>query len=336
LAVDQLTAGTNTWQARQQALQAIPYHQLNQIARQKIAPILDDPSIYRRLPVTAINIDPDYYLFLVRQPEVVVNIWQIMGVTNMSVERVSPFILKSDDGAGASSNVELVYGTNNLHIFYAEGDYAGPLLKRKLKGSCVLVLRSEYGNGPNNVPQATSALDIFLKVENATASMIAKTINPLIGRTADHNFVESLTFLERLNETTEKNGVGVKRMAGRLSNVSPDVRERFIGVAGLVYERGPYASRQKPVFSPIQSHEYASPANNTTSQTTPAQFAPANPHSMPGRYESFQFTDGFRTTQPPPNTFQQIRSPLRVHPGQFPPLFRQVGFQQLNPSTGGR
>jgi hypothetical protein len=317
-------------------LQAIPYHQLNQNARQKIAPILDDPSIYRRLPITAINIDPDYYLFLIRQPEVVVNIWQIMGVTNMSVERVSPFILKSDDGAGAASNVELVYGTNNLHIFYAEGDYAGPLLKRKLKGSCVLVLRSEFGHGPNNAPQATSALDIFLKVENATASMIARTINPLIGRTADHNFVESLTFLERLNETTEKNGIGVQRMASRLSNVSPDVRERLIGVAGLVYERGPYASRQKPVFSTIQIQEYASPANNPTTQTAPAKFETANPHSMPARSESFHFPDGFRATQPPPNTIQQIRPPLRVHPGQFPPVFRQVGFQQMSPSTSGR
>ena len=189
------------------------------------------------MPITQIDIDPDYFVFLVRHPEVVVNIWQIMGITKMETERIGPYELNSSDGEGTTSQVELVYGNNNIHVYYATGSYQGPILKKKLHGRCVMILRSEYERGVEGALKAKCSLDVFLKVENATASLIARTLNPIVGSTADHNFVESLNFLQRLNETTEKNGAGVQRMAGRLQNITPQVRSDFVGIAGLVYQR---------------------------------------------------------------------------------------------------
>ena len=189
------------------------------------------------MPVTQIECDPDYFVFLVRQPEVVVNIWQLMGITKMTVDRIAPFRMATDDGAGATSEVELVYGTSNLHIYYGEGAYVGPILNRKLTGRCVLILRSEYLPGENNQSLSRCSMDVFLKVDNATASLVARTLNPIVGSTADHNFVESLHFLERLNDTTRKNGRGVQQMAGRLVNLTPDVRNGFVQMAGIVANR---------------------------------------------------------------------------------------------------
>ena len=193
---------------------------------------------------------PICFLFLVRQPEVVVNIWQLMGVTQMTVERTGPFQFLTNDGAGAVSNVELIYGTNQKHIYYAEGDYAGPLLKRKLKGRAVMMLNTEYAYGPGGKPTTKNSLDVFLKVENATVNLVAKTLNPIIGPTADHNFVESLKFLQRLNETTENNGTGIQRMAYRLTNLTDAVRDQFIQVAGTVYERNNRRTTMKPAGIP--------------------------------------------------------------------------------------
>ena len=130
-AIDQLSPGTTSKKTRKQAIAAIPYNQLKPETRAKVSAVVDKPSIYRRLPVTSIDVDPDMFLFLVRYPEVIVNIWQIMGVTRMTVDRDGPFSLKSNDGAGAVSDVDLIYGTNNKNIYYAEGTYEGPLLKRK-------------------------------------------------------------------------------------------------------------------------------------------------------------------------------------------------------------
>ncbi len=248
-ATDLLAAGTNSRQARQEAYSAIPFSQLNRETQTKLAPVLQKPSLYRRLPVTSIDVDPDMFLYLIRHPEVIVNIWQLMGVTQMTAERTGPFNLVTNDGAGAISNVELVYGTSNLNIYYAEGTYSGPMLARNLEGRAVMILRTEYKVGPDGQPQANNSLDVFLKVENATVSLIAKTLNPIIGPTADHNFVESLNFVQRLNETTEKNGVGVQRMAHQLTDIREDVRNRFIEVAGTVYRRNVQAATQTEAVS---------------------------------------------------------------------------------------
>lgn len=275
-AAAQETSGTGSRQARQQAIAAIPFDQLTPETRNRLSPILNKPSIYRRLPVTSINVDPDMFLFLVRQPEVLVNIWQLMGVTQMNVERTGPFEFISNDGAGAVSNVELVYGTSNLNIYYADGTYSGSMLRRKLNGRAVMILRTGYRTGKNGQPTATNSLDVFLKVENVTVNLIAKTLNPIIGPTADHNFTESLQFVQRLNETTEKNGIGVQRMANRLTGITDSVREQFIQVAATVYERGVVrtgrAAGQPQASSPGREHITRA---NLTTIASPATASPA-------------------------------------------------------------
>ena len=276
-AVDQLTSGTNSRKIRQQAVQAIPFQQLTPEMRAKITPIIEKPSIYRRLPVTAIDIDPDYYLYLVRYPEVVVNIWQLMGITQMTLDRTAPFMMKSNDGAGAVADVELIYGTNNLNIYHAKGTYSGPLLKRKLHGSCVIILRTNYRTGPSGAPQVVSSLDVFLKVENATANLIAKTVNPIVGSSADHNFVESMNFVQRLHETTEKNGYGVQRMADRLVNLTPEVRAGFVKAAGVAYQRS-NQRKQDTAASPARS-KLKPPAANVGYESQMQNYVP--PRSAP-------------------------------------------------------
>lgn len=235
-----ITQGSSSRKFRQQAQELVPYEMLNEQTRSNLKPVLEKPSLYRRLPVTGIQADPDYYRFLVRHPEVVVNIWKLMGVTQMEAKRSGPFEIQSDDGAGTLSQLELVYGDQNTHIFFGTGSYEGSLLRRKLTGSCVLILKTNYDQDEQGQPRAVSQLDVFLKVDNTTASMIARTLQPIVGPTADHNFTESLKFIQRLNETTVRNGPGVQGMAEQLE-ISQDVRERFQQAAGSVHLRNSQA-----------------------------------------------------------------------------------------------
>lgn len=187
-----IAAGSSSRKLRQQAQELVPFEMLNEQTRLSLKPVLEKPSIYRRLPVTGIQADPDYYRFLVRHPEVVVNIWKLMGVTKMEAKRSGPFEIQSNDGAGTISELELVYGDRNTHIFFGTGSYEGSLLRRKLTGSCVLILKTIHDQDPQGQPRAVSQLDVFLKVDNTTVGMIARTLQPIVGPTADHNFTESL------------------------------------------------------------------------------------------------------------------------------------------------
>jgi len=233
----QLTSGSSGRQFKQEGIEAVPFQQLNQETAAKLKPVLEKPSIYRRLPKMSIECDQDYFRFLVRHPEIVVEIWKLMGVTKMDTTRVGPYQLQSDDGAGTLSDLELVYGDGEKHIFYGTGTYEGPLLRRKLSGKCVLVMQTQHTVDEKGKPKAINQLDVFLKVDNVAAGVIARSLQPLVGPTADHNFVESLKFIQRLHDTTVRNGQGVQLMGERL-DVQPQVLAGFQQVAGLAFERG--------------------------------------------------------------------------------------------------
>ncbi len=260
--------GSSSRTARQQAIAAIPFDQLNPQVAKNIRAVAQGASVYRRLPITAIQSDPDLYLFLVRYPEVVVDIWRMMGVSAMTAKRTGQYTLSANDGSGTISNVDLVYGTPNLHIYFGDGGYNGPRLLKPIKAKCVIVLRSDYERGPDGLPVATSCLDVFLDIENAAADWIAKTIHPLFGSTADHNFVESLKFVEKLSKTTMENGPGVQGMTKKLTNVHPEVRARFSQIAGVVFER---YSPAEPIAAPnsIRQSNYQPPHEATSSFSLP-------------------------------------------------------------------
>lgn len=321
----QQQAGTSSKRAKEQALRSIPMDQLNRETQEKLSPILNRPSIYRRLPVTSVDIDPDYYLHLVRHPEVIINIWQLMGVTQMTAERTAPFTLATDDGVGTLGKVELVYGNNDTHIYYCEGDYKGSVLTRNLRGKCVIVLKTNYQLNAKGETTAVSQLDIFLKIENATLGLIAKTLHPLIGKTADHNFVESIKFLERLNETTVKNGPGVQGMANRLETLTPEVRQEFIKIAGLVYDRaqakvnnGQYTASERrqssqfgnSVLDRQASHLQAIPTNGPANQNPYLISHPQRQINQPANqpYRSAPVHRTFSDQQPPIQSARPIYS----------------------------
>ena len=227
---------------RAAGIKAIPFAKLNGGAQKRIKDVVTRPSFYRRLPVQTIDADPEYFRLLVRRPELIVSIWQLMGVTQMSTERTGPFTVKTNDGAGTISDLELVYGNDNLHVFYGNGSYTGTMLRQKLTGRCVIVLQTQATETATGFDLA-STLDIYLKVDNATASLITRTIQPLVGTTADHNFTESLKFVQRLNQSTRSNGPGVKGM-GRKLKIDNQVRKEFEVVVDKVYARANQKSRQ--------------------------------------------------------------------------------------------
>lgn len=220
-----------------EAIRAIPFDRMTDEAQGRLWQVVSQPSLYRRLPVTRVQADPDLYVFLIRHPEVVVNMWDLMGVTKVKIRRTGDYTFEAADGAGTNSQVELVYGDRETHVMIADGTYEGPLFKRLIRGRCVLLLRSGYGKSSNADTQVTHQLDVFVQMENVGADLIAKSLQPLFGQTADHNFVEATRFLGQVSEAAATRPNGMQQLATRLTKVDPTVRERFSLVSSQVYQR---------------------------------------------------------------------------------------------------
>lgn len=223
--------GSSSRESRQRALQSVPLASLTPQAVAKLRPVLDNPTIFRRMPMQSIACDADMFTFAVRYPEVLVEIWQLMGMTKVTTERTGPFSFRGDDGTGTTCRCELVFGSEKLHVYYTQGDYEGGIINRKLDGRCVCVIHSQQALGENGQPVVSATMDVFLKLDNVGADLIAKTISPLVVKTADYNCMESLRFISQLSTTAQRNPEAIEQLAAKLDGLHPDVRNRFIQVA---------------------------------------------------------------------------------------------------------
>lgn len=237
---------TSSREERERAIRAIPFDQLKTDVQRKLLDVMDNPSIYRRLPIQAIECDPDMYVFLVRHPEIVVNMWQMMGVTNVKLKRAAPYSLDADDGAGTISKMELVYGTPTLHVLYGDGYYEGPLLKNRINGRCILLLSSGNAPGESGRNVVTSRLDVFVRIDNIGADLVAKTLQPLVGRTADVNFAESNRFLGEISRAAETKWPGFQSLVPKLTAVDEDVRANFLQAGAQVHHRALTRDERSP------------------------------------------------------------------------------------------
>jgi len=216
--------------ARQDAMRSIPMDRLAPEDRQKVGSVLADVSIFRRMPIRVADCDPDLYLFLVRHPDIVVNIWEIMKVSQLQLRQIGENRFQIGEPAGTSAQFEYVYRSHDTHVLYGEGTYEGPLMARPARGKGVLVLKCGYVRETNGRYYITSRLDCFISIESLGVELLGKTVSPLMGKTADNNFIQTVAFVGSLSRTAEANAPGMQRLALRLAHIRPEVRMQFAEV----------------------------------------------------------------------------------------------------------
>ncbi|HEX4130517.1 MAG TPA: hypothetical protein VHZ24_10760 [Pirellulales bacterium] len=222
------SGGSASRAARDEALRALPLAKLPPEPRARLAKVVNDTTIFRHLPTQVIECDPTFYLFLVEHPEVVVNVWRVLGISDVRLDRTEDNILHANDGAGTTGDVEMAYHSHDVHVFYAAGRYDGPIFPRPMQGQCVLLLRTSYVRETNGKYHVTCRLDSFLHIENATLEMLGKVMQPFVGQIADHNFRETTLFVSGLNQAAECNLTGIQEVSARMKEVRPEIRHRFV------------------------------------------------------------------------------------------------------------
>lgn len=222
-----LPSGTGSRQAREDALKLLPLARLNKDQRAKVEAVVGDNSLFRRLPAQVIECDPAMYLFLVEHPEVVVNLWELLDISDVKVRRTSEDTFFADDGSGTQGTVEYLHRGHDIHLLYADGIYQGPVFNRKIRGRCVILLKTGYVVEPSGKCFVTARVDAFMHLDQVSMELLVKTFQPIIGPVADHNFRETLAFVETLHRAVEINHVGVEQLVQKLKFVAPETRDRF-------------------------------------------------------------------------------------------------------------
>jgi len=221
--------------AREEAIRSIPWKKLADPQRRKLQHVIQNASMYRRLPTRVIDCDPNLFTFLLQHPEVVVDVWQLMGVSKVKLQRVSDQAYQANDGAGTTGNVCYLYAdwgpeARNLAVVYAEGAYDGKLFLKPLRAESVIVLKSGAVQETNGRNYITVRVDSFVHIKQMGVEIVAKTVQPWINKTADRNFIETLGFVSTFSQTAEKNPQGMQRLAARLRTVDEPTRDTLVNL----------------------------------------------------------------------------------------------------------
>ena len=216
---------------------AIPWNSLDDRSRKLIREVMDGKTFLRQMPQQVGHCDLEMYDFMISHPDVVVELWELLGVTQISLTEIgtNKYLLK--EGTATTSQVEVLYKSKNLCIVYATGEYEAPVLRRKIKGDVVLVLKSRYGRDKAYRPVVQSDLDVYVRIHNPGAEMLAKMLLPVVGKIADSNFEQTVGFVMNVSEAAQEDFEPLLVLAKRMESVRPEVAEEFAFVAEMVFDR---------------------------------------------------------------------------------------------------
>jgi hypothetical protein len=223
----EVAEGSSNRSVRKDAVRSVPFHKLNTNVSGKVRDVLEHPSYFRRMPSQVVECDPQMFSFLVRRPEVMVNIWQIMGITKVTTQRLNPYSFYANDGVGTTCRCDLIYADQNMHIYLGDGTYDGTLAPKKVTGSCVCILRTVPKTSAQGKSYVQGTMDVFLKLDNFGADLIARSVGPFVSKTADYNFSETAKFIAQISRVCERSPSGAKNLAMRLENCDLNVRREF-------------------------------------------------------------------------------------------------------------
>ncbi len=232
--------------ARDSAVQSIPLGKLTAEGKAKAAWVLANSGVFRRLPIRVVQCDPDLYLFLVQHPDVVVNIWEVLGVSHLTMQQTGRGTYCVTDDIGTTGTLEVLHQSHDTHVVYIDGTYTGPIFGRSIRARGLMVLKTGYVRETDGHYYVTSRLDAFLNIEPGGIEFLTKTFLPAVGKVADNNFLQTAGFLGSISRTAEVNSRGVQRLAARLSKVQPDVRLQFAQLADQVARRAANSASAAP------------------------------------------------------------------------------------------
>ncbi len=221
---------------RQDAQRHLPLQRLTPNGRAATQRVLDDVAVFRRLPSQTIECDAEMYGFLIENPDLVINIWEVMGVTKVSLRKTGPSSFHLDDGNGTVGDLHYIYRSPTQHVIFCEGTYTGSLFPRPIRGRCLISLRSTPHQEAQGRALVQCKLDSFVQMDNLGVEMFARTFHNVLGGIADHNFREVAGFVASVSQAAESAPENLHQIAERCRRVPPTTTQRFVAISDRIFE----------------------------------------------------------------------------------------------------
>lgn len=227
--------GTSSRDELENARNRLPWNQLSRTARDRVSGIVNDLSLYRRLPTVRCEVDSRAYQYLSRHPDVAVSLWRAMGISDMQMWQTGPYRYECDLKDGTMGVVSVLYRDSGRQIVLCEGQFQSPLLARPISASGLLHLQTTMQHTQDGRTIVTHTADVFVQFSSQTVETVAKLISPVTFKMADKNFEEITLFLRLMDQAMSQQPGWVEQMASRMSGVLPGRDEELLDVTAQIY-----------------------------------------------------------------------------------------------------
>lgn len=227
---------TSSRAARREAIEALPLEKLTPDDRRALERIVENASLYRRLPTKVVECDPRLCSLFMQHPQVMVNVWEVLGISKVRMKPAGRNLFEATDGNGTHGTIRILEcvcddNAQNRVVALATGTYRGGGVAVPVRADCVALVRSGSVRDRDGTAYVTTRIDVFIQLEQIGVELIARTLHPLLVRVADRNFEQTVDFVSSFSEAAQKNPRGVERLAGRLEHVPRDVQQRLADIA---------------------------------------------------------------------------------------------------------
>jgi|GEM_PF-4223606 len=210
-----------------EGLRYIPKDKLQDSDKKLLASVVENIDIFRRLPTKSVVSDHDLYRFSLENPDLIVAIWQKMGIKKITITQDDEGWFNFTEGTASKGRFKFLHQSANLHVLYGEGKYSPKWMLTPISGKFVVVLRSGYWIDDKKKKCIISRLYAYGSLPLGGGNLLATTLKPAYFPIMDENFKQCVAFVARLGDTAKRNAEGMAELIESLDEVSEVKREKM-------------------------------------------------------------------------------------------------------------
>ncbi len=233
--VETLHAGTSSKKTRDEALKLLPIAELPAASQKLAHGVVNNTSLYRRLPTIRCQVDHRVYRFFADHPDVAVSMWRAMGVSKLKLSQTGDFEYEADAKDGTVGVITILSRTPTECLIHCSGMFQSPVLNKPIQARAILYVRTTFEVNADDQQLVTHTGDLYVAFPSQTIVTVAKAMAPISNKITDKNFEEISLFVRMMQLAMSEQPGWVEQIAAKLDGVLADRADQLLQVTAQCY-----------------------------------------------------------------------------------------------------
>lgn len=220
-----------------QACRSLDVNRVPADKRSTLQTVMDDVTLYRKLPTIQFEVDQQAYQYLLNHPDVAVSIWRALEISKVDVRQIGKDTYHCDGGDGTLAKLEFLSRGQQEQIVHCEGEFANPFWGKPIRSSSILRIQQSFQQQANGRTLVVHEAEVFIAFPSRPTETAARMFSPIGNIIADRNFRELSLFVHTMSKAMVLQPQWVESIAGELQGVDRKRPQELVDLTRAVHVR---------------------------------------------------------------------------------------------------